>query len=347
MRNTALALGILGLCWTGVAAGAEGLSFGGFLDVYGAYDFNRPPGIDRAFTTQAARDREFNVNLAHLEAKLARERVRGRLALQAGTSVQSNTAGEPAIGSVSGPSLSRHIQEAVVGYRLGSSTWIDGGIYFSHLGLESFVSQSNPTYTRSLVAEFSPYYQSGLRLSHAWDSKVSAQLHLINGWQNVSENNSAKAVGTQLAYAPVPGFSVSYSTFLGREPADFRHFHDLVVQLSPDDYWSFAAQLDLGFQGDSRWHGFTAIARRKLSGSVALAGRLERYADPDQVIAVSSAGSPLRTWGGSLGVDVALDEGIAWRSEWRGLWAPDAIFPSHDGWAARDALLVTALTASF
>ena len=66
------------------------VAFGGFVDSYYAYDFGRPVNFDRPFTTQAVRHNEFNVNLAYVEAKVSGPRVRGRLALQAGTSVQSN-----------------------------------------------------------------------------------------------------------------------------------------------------------------------------------------------------------------------------------------------------------------
>src|SRR5512145_2687701 len=84
------------------AIGAQGtpadtaiqVAFGGFVDTYYAYDIGRPPTLDRSFTdgatfaTQPARHNEFNVNLAYVEAILSGGRLRGRLALQAGTSVQ-------------------------------------------------------------------------------------------------------------------------------------------------------------------------------------------------------------------------------------------------------------------
>src|SRR5512141_1871784 len=119
------------------------VSYGAFVDAYYAFDFNEPANFDRSFTTQAARHNEFNVNLAFLEAKLAGSRLRGRLALQAGTSVQSNYSGESQVGSVSGPSLARHIQEAVAGFQLAPGLWVDGGIFFSHIGMESFISRDN------------------------------------------------------------------------------------------------------------------------------------------------------------------------------------------------------------
>src|SRR5512144_1184310 len=97
------------------------VTLGAFVDAYYAWDVGRPPSFDRSFaggalfTTQPARHDEFNVNLAFVEAKVDAPRHRGRLALQAGTSVQANYWGEPTNGQVSGPSLARVIQEATAG----------------------------------------------------------------------------------------------------------------------------------------------------------------------------------------------------------------------------------------
>src|SRR5262245_1173721 len=77
------------------------VTYGGFVDSYYAYDFGRPRTFDRSFaggaifTTQPARHDEFNVNLAYIEASFSGSHVHGRLAFQAGTSVQSNYFAEP------------------------------------------------------------------------------------------------------------------------------------------------------------------------------------------------------------------------------------------------------------
>ena len=87
------------------------ITVGGFVDSYFAWDFGRPPAFDRSFTggtpftTQPARHNEFNVNLAFIEVRLDAAHYRGRVALQTGTSVQSNYSGEPTVGSISGPGL--------------------------------------------------------------------------------------------------------------------------------------------------------------------------------------------------------------------------------------------------
>jgi hypothetical protein len=110
---------------------AAALLVGAFIDFYYAYDFGRPKARDRAFTTQAVRHNEMSLNLAYASLSVERERVRGRLAFQAGTSVNSNYAGEPSVGANSGAVLIRHVQEATAGLRLVRGLWFDAGIYLS------------------------------------------------------------------------------------------------------------------------------------------------------------------------------------------------------------------------
>jgi len=87
---------------------------------------------------------------------------------------RANYAGEPKLGVVSGPNVSQFIQEAIVGYQLAPSVWLDGGIFFSHLGYEGWISRDNLAYSRSLVADFSPYYEAGVKLTWAASPKLTA-----------------------------------------------------------------------------------------------------------------------------------------------------------------------------
>jgi hypothetical protein len=323
--------------------------WGAYVDSYYAYDFERPVPPDRAFTTQAVRHNEFNINLAYIEAKLQESevtKVRGRLALQAGTSVQANYSGEPTQGAFSGPSLSRHVQEAVVGYQVAPEFWIDAGIYFSHVGLESWISADNWTYSRSMVADFSPYYQTGVRASWKPSEQWSAQLHLINGWQNISENNGGKSVGTQILYS-AQGWSLSYSTILGNEEG-FRHYHDLVLKLPTTGRYQIGLELDYGHQetgsaGSETWTGFTFLQRFAVSEGWAISGRIERFLDPAGVVARSATGMGLRAWGASLGLDRELSPSLLLRGEARGIWAADAVFPESEGYSNRDMVVIASI----
>jgi len=359
-------ISILPLAFAGTLASAQArvdtavtVSFGGFIDGYYAYDFGRPLNFDRPFTTQPARHNEFNVNLAYVEAKVSGPRVRGRLALQAGTSVQSNYTGEPAIGTVSGPSLSRFIQEAVAGYQITPSLWIDGGIFLSHIGLESFISRDNLTYTRSLSADYTPYYESGIKLSWQATARLSAILHVVNGWQNISENNQDKAVGTRLDYSQSSSTTFSYYNFIGNEAASnrLRIFNGVGFKSGLTPAFTLQGNFDYGTQqqaltGSDSWFSAGLIGKLQVTPIVGVSGRVERYQDPDQVIVATGSPGGFKATTASLGVDVSPlgPTRALWRSELRGTWAGDPLFPNRSassGTSRSNTLLVTSLALTF
>jgi hypothetical protein len=337
------------------------VAFGGFVDGYFAYDFGRPRSIDRAFTTQAVRHDEFNVNLAYVDATLSGARVRGRVAVQFGTAVQANYAAEPRIGSFSGPDVSRYIQEATAGYKLSSAVWVDAGVFFSPFGSENWISRDNWTYTRSLIADNSPYYEAGVKATWAIDPKWSAQLHVINGWQNISETNSSKAVGARVDFAPRDGLSFAYDAFVGNEqpdslPSRLRTFNELIATASITGKLQLRGTLDIGTQrhqdgnGTGTWNGYAIIARYQATPRVAVAGRVEAYSDPDQFIVATGQPYGLRATGTSLGVDVAPMPKLLWRSELKWLGAHDALFPDQstsNGLSKRDVAIVSSLALTF
>jgi hypothetical protein len=339
---------------------AVSVSLGGFIDGYYAYDFGRPTNFDRQFTTQAARHNEFNVGLAYIDARLAGPRIRGRLALQAGTAVQSNYAGEPTIGSVSGPGLSRFLQEAVAGYEITPSLWIDAGIFFSHIGMESFISRDNLTYTRSLSSDFTPYYASGAKLTWQVSPKLAGIVAVMNGWQNISENNQDKAVGIRLDYAHSSTTTLSYYDFFGNEAASdrLRVFNGVGLKTNLTSALTVQANFDYGTQqkasrsGQSSWYSSGLVGKLQVSPALGLSARIERYHDPDQVIVVTGLPAAFDASMASAGIDVSPRNSsrLLWRSEARGTWARNPVFTDRSatsGLSRHNYLLVTSLALTF
>ena len=333
------------------------ITFGAFVDGYYAWDFNRPYNFDRAYTTQPARLADFNINLAFVEVKITGPRYRGRLALQYGTSVQSNYAGEPSIGHVSGPSVSQYIQEATIGYALSPTVWLDGGIFYAHTGYEGWVSRDNLTYSRSLVGDYSPYYEAGVKLTWHVTPLLVAQLDVVNGWQNISNYNTPPAAGVRFDYTLNPKVTLSYDNFIGNVAADsstarLRFYNDFIMQYAPTSSWNIAAVFDVGTQSHSTadgstatWYGAALIGKYHLTPRVAAVGRVERYADPDQAIVITGLSSAFKTNGASLGLDVSPVPRVLWRSELRGFISSDRVWPTHQiGQFDRgDAVVVTSL----
>jgi len=233
-------------------------------------------------------------------------------------------------------------------------------VFFAHTGFEGWISRDNLAYTRSLIAEFSPYYEAGVKLTWTPSSAVTAQLDILNGWQNISNYNTPPAAGIRVDYVISPLLTLSYDDFFGDVSADsvqaqYRLYHDFIVQFTPSNRWQFAGTFSLGTQSRSApggktatWYGASVFAKYRFSPNVGVVARLERYADPDQVIVITNLPDAFRTNGGSLGVDVTPAPSVLWRTELRGFRSDAAVWPLHkpgdfgtDNWFAVTSLALT------
>jgi hypothetical protein len=105
--------------------------------------------------------------------------------------------------------------------------------------------------------------------------------------------------------------------------------------------------MDYGTQATHSWYGLTFVARHPLSACVAVNGRLERYADPDEVIVASLGAGGFEATGGSLGLDVTSPGGVLWRTELRAFRGDHEVFPQRDGSLGRSSgFIVTSLALS-
>ncbi len=185
------------------------------VDSYFAYHFS-PPKEDlsvASFTTAAARQREFTVNLAAIGARLEHAHLIGALALQAGSSVDllyPPTAQGSANGI--GSEVYKHVQVAYAGYRTGDFT-VTMGLFPSVFGVESFQTTSNWNYLKSFAADLTPYYQEGAKVTWRLLPALKLTGVVTNGWQ---------------IHGHVPNKSPSYSARLDWSISDELHVHDTV-----------------------------------------------------------------------------------------------------------------------
>ena len=264
----------------------------GFIDAFYALNTNRPfdgASFLQGTGTTARRANEMSLNAAALDVVVDPAPVGLHLTLTFGTGTEVLHAGEMS-GSGIGPAVWRSVYQASLSYvvPIGSGLLLEAGIYPSHIGFETFFSKDNWNYTRGWMGEFSPYYQAGVKAAYTIDAHWSAQLHFLNGWQTIGDNNRAKAVGTQVAWTGERG-SVSFNTFAGPElPGDDSHwrlFGDLTAQFKATNRLTLGATADLGWQdrpqGAALWHAAALFARITLSELAAIAARAEYYDDRD------------------------------------------------------------------
>ena len=139
------------------------------------------------------------------------------------------------------------------------------------------------------MAENSPYYEAGARLTYEVSPKLTLTGLVLNGWQNIRENNQAKALGTQIQWKPTDKLLLNSSTFYGNEqPRDSvrrrRYFHDFYVSYAATDRLSLALVFDVGKQESEQrggkadtWHTGAAFVRYQLAAKWTAAARAEYY----------------------------------------------------------------------
>jgi hypothetical protein len=282
----------LALIAQAVPAEPPALQLHGAIDVFYALNTNRPsdgasflPGTG----TTARRANELNVNAAALEVAVDPRPVGFHLTLAFGSGPDVLHAAEPS-GAATGSAIWRNVYQATVIWKapIGSGLLLEAGIYPSHIGYESFFSKDNWNYTRGWMGEFSPYYQAGIKAAYEFDAHWSAQLHVLNGWQLIGDNNRAKAVGTQVAWKNDRA-TFTFNTFAGPElPGDDTHwrlFGDWTAQVKTTSWLSLGATVDVGWQDrphrSALWHAAGVYARPELSAIAAVALRAEYYDDRD------------------------------------------------------------------
>jgi hypothetical protein len=318
-----------------------------FADIFHVYDLNRPPTKYRqTFLYNHNRHAHPDLNLALLKVSFVQSAWRANLAFHGGTYVTDNYAAEPG--------YLRPVAEANAGIVLGAARrmWLDVGIFQSYIGFESAISTDNMTLTRSLLAENSPYYMAGGRLSYTAGPKLEMAFHLLNGWQRIRPvaGNSLPSFGTQVTFRPSDRLTLNWSTFLGTDDPDatrrMRYFSNFYLQSVLTDRWSLTAGFDVGVQQQSKgvntydqWYSPVLMARYALSDRWKFACRGEYYHDPAGVIVKDVQPSGFKTGSISFNADHSPTKDLVVRLEARWMFSRDKIFPTDGAGKDRNFIL--------
>ena len=229
----------------------------GFVDGYYLWAVNE--------TTPQLRNFDVNHNtfsLSYAEvafAKPATETSRGgfRVDFGAGDTANMVNAFEPG-----GTDYLKYVQQAYVSYLapVGKGLTIDFGKFVTPAGAEVIENKDNFNYSRGLLFALAiPYYHMGARVGYAVNDKVSLTGYLVNGWNNVSDNNDAKTGGVSLAVKPTAKLSIFQNYFVGDEwssdvDGGVRNLLDTVVSYAATDKLTVLGNFDYGrdeLEGDT------------------------------------------------------------------------------------------------
>lgn len=359
MRKIILTIG--GFCALLVACAQENkeaspITFSGYLEMYYTYDLGKPALQNRpSFVYSHNRHNEFNLNLGMLKAAYQKNGVRANLALATGTYMNANLAAEPGV--------LKNIFEANAGVKISktSNLWIDAGIFASHIGFESAIGKDCWALTRGILADNSPYYESGVKLTYTSPNEkwIMSGL-LLNGWQRIQRvpGNSAIGVGHQLIYKPNAKVTLNSSSFIGNDKPDsvkqMRYFHNFYGIFQLSNTFAITTGFDIGFEQKQKgisdyniWYTPIIMAKVNADEKNSFTARLEYYQDTNGVIIATSTPNGFKTWGYSLNYDHAISNQAMWRIEARGFSSKDRIFEKNGNMDNNNFFISTALAISF
>jgi len=331
-------------------------SVSGYAEMYYIFDFNKPVNNTRPeFIYSHNRHNEVNINLGLIKGSYITNTTRANLALMTGTYANANLAAEPGV--------LKNVYEANAGVKISSkkNLWIDAGIFSSHIGFESAIGKDCWTMTRSLVADNSPYYEAGAKISYTTDNgKWFLSGLILNGWQRIQrvDGNSLPSFGTQVKFKPSSSITLNSSTFIGTDKPDsarqMRYFHNFysIVQLSPK--LGATVGFDYGIEQKSSeassynpWYSPVLILKYSATDKIALVVRGEYYHDKSGVIITTGTPNGFKTTGVSFNIDYSITPNMLWRSEFRSLASEDNIFTKGDSLTKNNTFIGTSLAVSF
>lgn len=343
-------------CFAQTDSSKNTLTISGYVETYYSYDFSNPSNHNRpGFVYSHNRHNEVNLNLGFVKAAYQKENTRANLALMTGTYANANLAAEPGV--------LKNIFEANAGVKISKkkNLWVDAGIFSSHIGFESAIGKDCWNLTRSILADNSPYYESGVKVSYTSDNgKWFISGLILNGWQRIQrvDGNNTPAFGHQLTYKPNSKITLNSSSFIGSDSPDstrqMRYFHNFYGQFQLTEKFGMIVGFDIGAQQKAKnstdyntWYTPVLILKYAPTEKISIAARGEYYSDAKGVIINTGTLNGFKTYGYSLNLDYQVNTNVVWRIEGRGFTSKDQIFILNDKPSIQNYFLTTALAISF
>ena len=270
------------------------LQISGFVDTYYSFNFNRPDSNLNGVSNFDFYHNAFSISMAEIVFSKAADPVGFRIDLDFGTTTDFVHCGVVSCPGGATEEPYKNIQQAYVTWATPIGLTLDMGKFVTHMGFEVIESKDNWNYTRGLLFCCAiPYYHAGLRANYAISDMLFINGYVLNGWNNVVENNNGKTLGAQIGIVPIKPVTLLLN-WVGPERStavgfDDRQVYDAIAIFNASDTLSFAANYDYGTQdpiggGDSmKWSGIAAYARLGFD-PYALAVRVESVTDDDGVM---------------------------------------------------------------
>lgn len=272
-----------------------------FLSASYSYNFNRPVDHAMQYRVFDTEGNKTKLDVASLTVQRAATKPGAfgfRIDMGAGQSQPEVTAASGFFRSTrTGKAGHFDVEQAYVSYvaDVGRGLRFDLGKVYAPIGYESVERYDayNDNATHSFLFGYcGPFTTTGLKISYPFSPRWTGMVMVVQGWDNVRDNNSGKSMEAQAAYTPSDAFSFYLSYLVGPEQTDnssnLRHAYDLCATWQDSQALTLGLNVDYGHEHNAlgpglngTWYGFAGYAVYGFTDRFQLAVRAEQFDDPD------------------------------------------------------------------
>ncbi|MDH5739832.1 MAG: porin [Nitrospira sp.] len=272
--------------------------YGGSIDLSYAVDINFPENnLWRSkTTTSGVNEPALNMAVGYVRKDVS---VQSRWGLEFGLQEGNDTEGlvPPTIPNRDKPidhaTQLKHFSRANVSYLapVGNGLTVTAGLFNSYIGYQSFYAKSNLNYSRSYMADNSPYFMFGLGATYPVNDSWHVGLFMVNGYNYLSHVNDQPSYGTKLVWKPISRFSLTENLYYGPDQSNasiefWRFFSNSIMEWK-DGPWALTFAYDIGTENAAEqaghprtfWTAGALYANWNISGPWSVALRPELYWD--------------------------------------------------------------------
>jgi hypothetical protein len=309
------------------------IDFSGVVDGYYSLNFNHPASKINNGRNFDAKANQFSLNMAKLTMEHTADPVGFKFELGYGRAFDIFIGAEPG-----GLGTFRNIVQAYATFKPSKANGfvVDVGKFNTSAGAEVTETYLNWNYSRSLLFANGPYYHFGVRTAMPVGKHFIAGVQVVNGWNNVEDNNSAKTIGLTTAFTTAK-FNWFNTYYVGNEKTDtfegvkikapgLRHFWDTVLNFNPSNKFNALFNFDYGQDNQAivtgpgttkaaKFYGYSVAGRFMPKGNdtFAISPRFDWYKDRDGFITTQA--QTLKEF--TLTGDYRMTEGLLTRLEYR------------------------------
>ncbi len=325
-----------------------GTDFSFLLDGYTDKNFNDPPSRYNQLRNFDLRSNTAHFNMGKITIDRAPAPVGFHVDLGFGEVFNVTHASDRA------PTDLRFFEQAYIS--LKPKAWhgleVDAGEFVTSAGAEVIESNANWNYSRSLLFAWAiPYYHFGIRTSFPVGQHFTGGVQLVQGWNDVYDNNSGKTVGITGAYAWKKA-TWSNVYYVGPEKSHtndgLRQLYDTTLLVNQTDKLSYYINFDYGRDknigtGAAKWTGLAGAARYAIGKRYAIAGRLEFFDDVDGF----STGTAQVVKEFTVTGEYKMTGWLLSRFEFRNDWSDQPFFEKPNGFAKTQPTILLGMVAFF